>query len=497
MARQDAALRPSRIRSARPFCLLVLAGLGAACGCVSPRPGHGPAALAGVPVVPRWTFTQDRSCYTDEGLVRFRARLLRPGARPALLRVELRPSAGAPVRAEVGFEKGGAEGSFPTAGLPLGPHVLAAWLVEGGVAVDSQEVRFARLAPAAHEVKVDLFTRGLLVQGQPFLPIGLYWLRAEGLGALRGEGFNAGDYYYKLHGDEITALLDSAAAAGVGVLVELTPYIRGRPEPDQAAIDSMVARYRGHAGLLVWYIVDEPADAAVPRSALEKVYRRVQELDPYHPVYLVNNRPAAYVDYAGASDILAVDVYPVPRQPLTRVHECVAQARWATLDRKPVWLVAQAFGGVEQWPRPPTPAELRNMVFQGLAAGARGVLFYRLCGAEERRIQPEPLWQEVQDLARQLRDLAPVLLTRDEPLHPDVGQGIDAALWPYRQEHYLLAVNLTAEPRPLRLSLAGLPPVGRAETLTGGPTPRLAGGHLEVGMEPLGAHLYRLEPARL
>ncbi|MEW6751522.1 MAG: hypothetical protein AB1505_11175 [Candidatus Latescibacterota bacterium] len=450
-----------------------------------------------LPVRPRWTFTQDRSYYTREEAVRFRARLHRPGPVPARLRVELGSPGRAPLGAELGFVQGQAEGSFPAAGVPQGAHVLRAWLVEGGRAVDSLEVRFTRHPPAAHEVKIDQFTRALLVQGRPFLPVGLYWVRAEALGSLRRMGFNSGDYLYSLRGEEVASLMDSAAAAGVGVLLELTHLIRGRQTPDHAAIQTTVERYRRHPALLVWYIVDEPADAAVPAARLEGICRRIRELDPYHPVYLVNNRPHTYGEYAAASDIVAVDVYPVPLQPLTRVQECVEQARWACLDSKPVWLVAQAFGGVEHWPRPPTPAELRNMVFQGLVRGARGVLFYRLCGEGERRIQPMPLWREVQALAGQLSELAPVLLAQDEPRCPDVGQGIEAALWVHRQEHYLLAVNVTPSPRPLRLPLLDLPPMARAEALTGGPTPRLAAGRLEVEMAPLGAHLYRLEPVGL
>ena len=236
-----------------------------------------------------------------------------------------------------------------------------------------------KLAPTASGVKINRFTGTLLRNGKPFFPVGLYWLRSEMLGEARRLRFNSGDYYYRLEPDEIAQLMEDAARENLGILLELSDFIRRREVPDYAGIDSVVTRYRTHPALLAWYLIDEPAETGVTPEVTRAVYQRVTELDPYHPVYLVNNRPHLYEDHIDAADIVGIDPYPVPKHPITRVREYVQEARWSSRGEKPVWLVAQAFGGVEHWPRAPTPIELRNMVYQGLVQGAKGVLFYRFC----------------------------------------------------------------------------------------------------------------------
>jgi len=451
-----------------------------------------------IPVWPRWEFTPDRSYYTGEAQLRFRGRLRRGRGEDKKLLVELRQGAQVRAREQLPFRNHEAAGAMPIAQLPPGCYTLRARLQGPGGIEDSLSYPVCKYPPAPREVKIDLFTQGLLVEGKPFFPIGLYWLRAEDLGEVERLGFNCGDYFYKLRGEEIAALMDEAAKSGVRILLELTPFIRGRAEPDHQAIAAAVERYRHHPALLAWYLVDEPADASVDPAQLAEIYRQVRQADPYHPVYLVNNRPRTYGAYAGASDILAIDVYPVPDHPLTRVREYMQQARLATQGRQPVWLVAQAFGGVEHWGRPPTPAELRNMVFQGLVQGAGGLLFYRYCREEERGIQPAALWREMRALAAELAPLEPVLtapVSGAQPENTDGVPGVEALLREYRGQYYLFVVNCRAVAQRTRFRLQGLPALARAEALYQSQAPALQDGLLVIDLAAWGAGIYRLEPA--
>jgi hypothetical protein len=451
-----------------------------------------------IPVWPRWEFTPDRSYYTGEAQLRFRGRLRRGKGEDKKLLVELREGEEVRARQQLAFRNGEAEGAMAIAWLPPGSYTLRARLQGPGGVEDSLAAQVRKYAPAPREVKIDLFTQGLLVDGEPFFPLGLYWVRAEDLEELRGLHFNCGDYFYKLRGEEIAALMDEAARSGVRILLELTPFIRGRAEPDYQAIAAMVERYRRHPALLAWYLVDEPADASVDPALLEGIYRQLRQADPYHPVYLVNNRPATYGAYAEASDVLGIDVYPVPDHPLTRVRDYMRQARWAAQGRKPVWLVAQAFGGVEHWGRPPTPAELRNMVFQGLVQGAGGLLFYRYCQEGERQIQPPALWREMRALAAELAPLGPVLAAAApvaQVENADGSQDVEAVLRKYRGQYYLFVVNCRAAAQRARFRLRGLPALARVEALYQSPTPALREGLLVIDLAALGAGVYRLEPA--
>ena len=447
-------------------------------------------------VRPAWELSADRSYYTVEDEIRFRLRRNRRGDTTIPATVELRRGVEVLDRVDVNMVGQEVSGAFAAYALPQGTYWLAArWLDPVGGA-DSLAVACEKFAPVAREVKIDLFSQSLLVNGEPFFPIGLYWLRADILAPMRRLHFNSGDYFYRLRGEEVATLMDEAAEAGMHILLELTEYARQRPEPDYQAIAAVVERYRQHPALLAWYIVDEPGETQMEPAAAKAIYELVRKRDPYHPAYLVNNKPWLYSTYAEASDILAIDVYPIPNYPISQVSDYMQRARWTSLERKPVWLVAQAFGGVEHWARSPTASELRNMIYQGLVEGAKGVLFYRYCQENERHIQPLSLWREVQLLAAELAELGPVLLQEEHSLEGQrAGGGVEVSIKEYQRDFYVFAVNVAEESRRLDLRLEGLPPIRRAEVLRGQAVPTLANGRLAAELGPLGTAVFRLQTA--
>ena len=449
-----------------------------------------------VGVLPAWEFTQDRSYYTSEEAIRFRSRFNRSDDAVISVNVELDNGESTIVGQELLGQQRELEGSIATAGLAVGEYTLAARArLESGIR-DSVFLKVRKLPPAPHEVKLDLFTKSLIRNGDPFFPIGIYWLRKETLAEVKQLRFNSGDYYYKLDDAAVADLMDSATKEGVAILLELSDHIRNLEVPDTTAIYNKVMRYRNHPALLAWYLVDEPADAGVKPTDTMQIYQRIRQLDPYHPVSLVNNRPHTFADYIGSSDVVAIDPYPVPTYPISRVSEYAKHARWVSMTQKPVWLVAQAFGGVEHWPRAPTSAELRNMVYQGLVQGVRGIFFYRYCGEDERHIQPAPLWREVRRLAKELETLSPILVAEDRSFSVRRlgGNGkLQIMIRKADHEYYLFAVNPTHGVRQAEYQIEDLMPITGVEVVTGPqslsvvPDGRL---HLELG--PLGAGVYRL-----
>ena len=449
-----------------------------------------------VGVLPAWEFTHDRSYYTAEEAIRFRSRLNRADDAAASVTVELGIGDSVIVSKELRGGQRELEGSIATAGLAVGEYTLSARLHRASGIGDSSVLEVKKLPPAPNEVKLDLFTGSLVRNGAPYFPIGLYWLRQETLSHVKQLGFNSGDYYYKLDDAAVGALMDTAAEEGVAILLELSDHIRNLEVPDTTAIYAKVRRYRNHPALLAWYLVDEPADAGVKPADTKRIYERIRQLDPYHPVSLVNNRPRTFADYIGSSDVVAIDPYPVPTYPISRVSAYAKRASWVSMARKPVWLVVQAFGGVEHWPRAPTSAEVKNMVYQGLAQGVRGVFFYRYCSADERHIQPAPLWREVRRLAKELETLSPILVAEDRTsrVRRVGGSGeLQIMLREVEREYYLFAVNPTHGVRQAEYRIEGLLPVTGVEAVAGTPSLTAApDGRLHLELGPLGTGVYRL-----
>ena len=339
---------------------------------------------------PAWELSADRSYYTVEDEIRFRLRRNRRSDTTIPVTVELRRGVEVLDRVDANMVGQEVSGVFAAYALPEGRYWLTARWQDPVHGADSLAVPCEKFAPAAREVKIDLFSQSLLVNGEPFFPIGLYWLRADILAPMRQLHFNSGDYYYKLRGEEVASLMDAAAVEGMQILLELTEYARQKPEPDYRAIAALVKRYRQHPALLAWYLVDEPDETKMAPASALAMYELIRELDPYHPVYLVNNRPRTYAAYSDASDILAIDVYPIPNYPITQVGNYMQRARWTSLGQKPVWLIAQAFGGVEHWARSPTAGELRNMIYQGLVGGPKACCFTAIVRRTNATFSPWP-----------------------------------------------------------------------------------------------------------
>ena len=163
-------------------------------------------------------------------------------------------------------------GAFAAYALPQGTYWLAArWLDPVGGA-DSLAVACEKFAPVAREVKIDLFSQSLLVNGEPFFPIGLYWLRADILAPMRRLHFNSGDYFYRLRGEEVATLMDEAAEAGMHILLGVD---RVRPAATRAGLPSHCRCSRtvsAASALLAWYIVDEPGETQDGGRRLPRPY---------------------------------------------------------------------------------------------------------------------------------------------------------------------------------------------------------------------------------
>ena len=355
------------------------------------------------------------------------------------------------------LEPGAVRVEFDAERIHIGKFSIRAELkdIESQISASARIVS-QKLPPKNREVKIDFFTNNLLLDGTPFFPVGLYWLRKDILSDMKSKGFNSGDYYPWLTKGQINELMDAARDSGMMILLELSEFLRVDKEPDLEGIRNTVSLYKDHPALLLWYLIDEPVETDTPPSTTQKAYDLVRELDPYHPVYMVNNRPNYYDHYAESSDILAIDPYPIPKYPPSRVSDLTDRAKEAVEGKKPVWVIPQAFGATERWDRTPTPEEERLMTYLALVHRAKGILFYRYCEESERNIQPLKLWQEVVKLAKEIGELSPVLLSHDYrgniAVDPDTLR-IDTLLKEHDGSIYIFVANRSKDSLKMKIHL--------------------------------------------
>jgi len=348
------------------------------------------------------------------------------------------------------------------------------------------------VAPQAPQVSIgeDLATR---VDGEVFFPIGVYHISVQDLPRARELGFNCFQGWgTTLQG--ATEVLDAAQNNGMKVLLEMSNFLRGRL--NMAGFGDMVEKLRDHPALLAWYTVDEPAGEQ-QLSWCRQAYQHVVDNDPHHPVYLVMCRPGSFERFGTTTDILAVDPYPIPNS-VVMVSDWMKTAQDSVQGLKPVWVIPQ----LHNWAayhdasagRGPTPAEERNMVYQGLIWGAKGVIYYPWDDGPTGLIHDPVLMQGVGRINGELAMIGPALLgcQRHVVAHnDDANPGLYAALFTSRAQTYIIAASVLYEQSELAVPAPGIPD-GELEVMFEDRWVKLSAGKIQDGFEPLAVHVYRL-----
>ena len=337
----------------------------------------------------------------------------------------------------------------------------------------------------------------LRVGGTPFFPIGIYHIPLKDLPKARDLGFNCFQGWGSTP-ESAKENLDAAQTHGMKVILEMSSFLRGRLNLE--GFTSAVRELRNHPALLAWYTVDEPhGDEQL--SWCRQAWQVAREEDPDHPVYLVMCSPNAFATFAGTTDILAVDPYPIPGS-VDMVSSWMVQAQEAVRAEKPVWLIPQLHNSSAYrnpgTGRGPTPDEERNMVYQGLVHGAKGIVYYPWDDGPCGLVHDPDLVRAVKSINAELAALGPKLLVAERtPVARKDGArpGLHAAVFRTHAETFAIAVNVTTEPLAAELDTPGLT-TGPVRVLFEGREVRADGGSLRDSFAPLAVHVYRWTPPR-
>ena len=316
-------------------------------------------------------------------------------------------------------------------------------------------VRFLKDKRSEKAVTVDRYGR-LIVNGTPFLPIGLStafephddaWYKrisdggfnlVSNFGMLRS-GQQDPDHYF----DIIKAGLDLIRKHGLysdittAILLDYYQY-RIQKIGDAVTVNEKLAAVVNalgkHPAVLYYYDSDE-----VPEEFMDQVLamrNTLNRLDSDHPVVALSNDPKLLPKFAQLGDIFCNDCYPIVKKnapcDLKKISEFMEQARRSGV---PVWGYVQAFnwghykGGLtpEKFAEfaDPSAEEIRSMIFLYAIEGARGFLFYTDPMTEKirkRSIQynvpshPEQMWQNILPAVRDLKSVESFILGKQGPV---------------------------------------------------------------------------------
>ncbi len=274
--------------------------------------------------------------------------------------------------------------------------------------------------------------RRLIVDGQPFFPLGTYWggVSPEHMAIYTKSPFNC----IMPYADIGRGGADLAWSNGIRVIYSVKDLYPGHGKiktSDEArqTITRKVTELKDHPAIIAWYINDElPITMCDELSA----HRRwLEELDPGRPTWAVLYQVDQLRDYLPTFDVAGADPYPIGRHPVALARDWARTTREATFGSRAVWMVPQIFdwasynktdqSGHKQ--RPPTLDEMRCMAWSCIAEGANGLIFYSWFdlwrmdktpaegGRTAVREPFEDRWRDVTTMAAEIRDFIPVLLS--------------------------------------------------------------------------------------
>ena len=216
-----------------------------------------------------------------------------------------------------------------------------------------------------------------------------------------------GDYWDK-HGWNPEGLrvagqyLDQLAAAKIYAWMTLgdeLSYVKPDNKRQQAKLKELIERFKEHPALFGWKGADEPqwgnmlTHGKRPPSSIAMTYKLVHELDPNHPVLVIQAPRGTAADnavYDPYLDITGMDVFPIGYPPGRHVpnwpnKQISMVGDWTKIiveaaQGKPVWMTLQiSFSGTSnkgKTLRFPTFPQERFMTYQAIINGARGINYF-------------------------------------------------------------------------------------------------------------------------
>jgi len=340
----------------------------------------------------------------------------------------------------------------------------------GGKVLAEQKLRFTRLArPPRRRVSYDRHRR-LLVDGKPFFPLGMYTghMDAELFGTYAEAPFNFALQYGAVSLEE----LDAYERIGVLVATDVRSLVYGYDysaksrcrtlEESKEAFRAKYAEIGDHPALLMWYLNDEAPLSFVPN--ITDVHGFLHEIDPARATLTCLCRPQEASHFLPSYDFAAIDTYPIGYRNVSNALDSVwarqRESDEAMWRMRPHWYIPQAFtwkwyttpefcrqaGIVDQ--HFPTREEMLNMNWQGIAAGANGIVMYSFGEAckKERRAEYLSHWPDVVAVAKELKACERILLSDPLETAPEVSADLAARAWRQDGRTWYLVVNRSRGP---------------------------------------------------
>jgi len=301
--------------------------------------------------------------------------------------------------------------------------------------------------------------------GKPFFPIGVYldmdqFDLDEYVDLLTDSPFNtiiAGPF-----GKDRLDHVYERSKGRIRVIDILTPFpgCNSNVSAVYERIVKTVKSWRESKGLLGYYIVDEPSVCHVP--VLRNITLTVRDLDPNHVTYaaVAGNGEIDHRIKEGL-DVFGKDCYPLQHyDDLHAIYIVAMRSRARTCNARIRWDIPQIF----DWSfenrsneSPPNEQQLRQMVYQWIAGGGNGIIFFDLTLVKKMSYKNpwDKEWAKIKNVVTELNDQYVPIITSGylgsprfalPPLDNINGRDyVGRRTFYYNGYSYILIVNIRAQ----------------------------------------------------
>ena len=322
-------------------------------------------------------------------------------------------------------------------------------LKRNGSTVATKTLDFTKLAAEpATGVRID-HKRHLIVNGQPFFPVGMYWMNinTSELPAYAAKGFN----FLMPYGRATAAQFDACQSNNLKLFYTLQNFYPFHKTPSDGIVDDAtaeakvrehVAQFKDHPALLGWYTNDETGPEHA--DALAERYQLLKSLDPDHPTWMVVSQYDRMPAYMPTFDICGTDPYPSGADNYAKVYDWPARQVADTFGIRP--LIEAVFVG-NNGSFQPSASDIRSMTWLALCAGAEGVCYYSYQDIRSgaNGVPFGERFAAVGQVAGELREHEDVFLSDEDPVAASVegSSAIVCRTWRKDGHTYLAVANKT------------------------------------------------------
>ncbi|MEG4486048.1 hypothetical protein [Microcoleus sp. D2_18a_B4] len=296
-----------------------------------------------------------------------------------------------------------------------------------------------------------------IVNGKPFFPFGFYHVS------------------WKSKPEELIKHMRDIAAAGFNTIhasaTEVNSYDRFLNEAERLGIYvvseqgiglvNMVNSFKEKPAVLGWNIADDVDNGKLVPQEVLKFHQQVKLNDPNHITY-ISGYSNKIKEFASCADVIAMQSYPIGNgdDEISLTYDRVSLVRDAVAPyQKAVYANVQAFAwrrrkqGKLRPLRIPTFDEVRNMTYQALLAGAKGIIYYTYHDTGWHLPSHPDLWAKMKTLVPEIKTIDSLLLEGKLKII-DVGiEKVIAGIWTYQNKALVIVVNRSYDRQEVSLAI--------------------------------------------